>query len=447
MIEDQPRNHQPTNPPGLKTEKAPACRRGPSRGLQRGKTKYCVQDEGMDGAFRRQAFNASLCVQDGPSQPGRKRKLQHAHPDEYPGHGRTTPSPTAIPRPGHIAPRRPAADEVAPSEGRARVFVSRAVCALASLGIGTPASRELLRLMLHFLPAGALSSGRPWLPMGAAKLAALAGTSERTLARRVAELRALGLLARHLDQWNHPARAEDGSRCGYDLGPLVERAAELNAALDRLFEDQAQARREARRSASLKAAQAAASGVPILPRWTGGDDAHVTPIQTTNPDPKRSEVNSSGEEGSRSAAITPTMRSDARSRGGASPPEGPPGPRRAARLLAALSPDYAMLLRGLARDPEKPDEGDLLAAADHLARHLGVPRAAWARVAPNHDRTSLAALVVLGQAQDAGAFRSSRVAWVTAMLRRPGVDPWPSVHRALAQKAQGVAAKPNRFLN
>ena len=106
-----------------------------------------------------------------------------------------------------------------------------------------------------------------------------------------------------------------------------------------------------------------------------------------------------------------------------------------------------MLLRGLARNPERPDEGDLLAAADHLARHLGVPRVAWARVAPNHDRTSLAALVVLAQAQDTGAFRSSRVAWVTAMLRRPGVDPWPSVHRALAQKAQGVAAKPNRFLN
>ena len=106
-----------------------------------------------------------------------------------------------------------------------------------------------------------------------------------------------------------------------------------------------------------------------------------------------------------------------------------------------------MLLRGVARDPDKPTEGDLLAAADHLARHLGVPRTAWAGVAPGHDRLSLAAVVVLGQAQDQGAFRSSRVAWVTAMLRRPGVDPWPSVHRALAQKAQGLAAKPNRFLH
>ena len=94
------------------------------------------------------------------------------------------------------------------------MFVGRAVLALATLGIGTPASRELLRVMLQFLPAGALVSGRPWLPMGAAKLAAIAGITERTLARRMAELRALGLLERHLDQWNHPARAEDGSRCG-----------------------------------------------------------------------------------------------------------------------------------------------------------------------------------------------------------------------------------------
>lgn len=373
--------------------------------------------------------------------------MQHAYPDD-PGQGRTTPSTTAIPRPRRIAPGHPAADEAAPSEGRARVFVGRAVCALASLGIGTPASRELLRLMLHFLPAAALSSGRPWLPMGAAKLAALAGTSERTLARRVAELRTLGLLARHLDQWNHPARAEDGSRCGYDLGPLVQRAAELNAALDRLFEDQAQARCEARRSASLEAAQTTAPRVSILTEQTGGDDVDVTPIQTTDPDPKGSEVNSSGEEVVRPAPSTPALPRTVRGNGGeARQPEGAPGPRRAARLLATLSPDYAMLLRGLARDPEKPSEGDMLTAADHLARHLGVPRAAWARVAPNHDRTSLAALVVLAQAQDAGAFRSSRVAWVTAMLRRPGVDPWPSVHRALAQKGQGLAAKPNRFLN
>lgn len=131
----------------------------------------------------------------------------------------------------------------------------------------------------------------------------------------------------------------------------------------------------------------------------------------------------------------------------ASRTEGAPGPRRAGRLLAALSPDFAMLLRGVARNPDKPSEGELLAAADHLAQHLGLPRTAWAGVSPGHDRTSLAAIVVLGQAQDAGAFRSSRVAWVTAMLRRPGVDPWPSVHRALAQKAQGLAAKPNRFLH
>ncbi len=401
----------------------------------------------MDGAFRRQAFNAPLRAQNGPSQPGRKRKLQHAYPDD-PGHGQATPSTSHTPRPKRSVPNRPAPDGTAPSEGRARVFVGRAVCALASLGIGTPSSRELLRLMLHFLPPGALSGGRPWLPMGAAKLAAIAGISERTLARRVAELRALGLLARHLDQWNHPARAEDGSRCGYDLGPLVERAAELNAALDRLFEDHASVRREARRSASLEAAQAAASTVLALPRKTGGDDVAVTPIQTTNPDPKGSEVNGFGEEVIRPAPATlAPYRTGRGNTGEASQPEGAPGPRRAARLLAALSPDYAMLLRGLARDPEKPSESDLLTAADHLARHLGVPRAAWARVAPNHDRTSLAALVVLAQAQDAGAFRSSRVAWVTAMLRRPGVDPWPSVHRALAQKGQGLAAKPNRFLN
>jgi predicted pyridoxine 5'-phosphate oxidase superfamily flavin-nucleotide-binding protein len=76
-----------------------------------------------------------------------------------------------------------------------------------------------------------------------------------------------------------------------------------------------------------------------------------------------------------------------------------------------------------------------------------MPQTAWAGVASSHDRLSLTAVVVLAQAQDEGAFRSSRVAWVTAMLRRPGVDPWPSVHRALAQKAQGLSAKPNRFLH
>ena len=379
--------------------------------------------------------------------------MEHAHLRPGPGRAPTPPHPAAPPARG--APGRAAAGDGPPpgeSEGRARVFVDRAITALAHLGLGTPASRELLGIMLRFLPRAALVSGRPWLPMGAGKLAAIAGISERSLARRVAELRALGLLERHLDRWNHPARAEDGSRCGYDLSPLVARAAELNAALDRLFDDHARARREARRSASLEAASTKREGAtsPPLPvtRKTGGADADVTPIQTTLPDPIGSEVNSLGEGAVGVVGTAPSPHASTGGDGGeASQEGGAPSPRRAARLLAALSPDFAMLLRGLARDPEKPGEGDLLAAADHLARHLGVPRTAWAQVAPRHDRLALAAVVVLGQAQDASAFRSSRVAWVTAMLRRPGVDPWPSVHRALAQKAQGLAPRPNRFLH
>ena len=389
---------------------------------------------------------------DGPStHPGRKyRPLEHAH--SHPGHGRTLPL-SALHSGRGVARRDQAGDPLAgESEGRARVFVDRAVTALAHVGIGTPATRELLGIMLRFLPRAALTSGRPWLPMGAAKLAAIAGISERTLARRVAELRGLGLLERHLDRWNHPARAADGSRCGYDLGPLVARAAELNAALDQLFKDRTGARCEARRSASLEAVQrcsgTAVSAASSPTKMTGGDVTGVTPIQTTIPDPLGSAVNSIGEEVGLPENGRPTADDSARAgMRGACRAEAAPGPRRAARLLSALSPDFAMLLRGLARDPERPAEGDLLTAADHLARHLGVPRAAWAQAAPNHDRTTLAAVVVLGQAQHESAFRASRVAWVVAMLRRPEADPWPTVHRALAQKAQGLVAKPNRFLN
>ncbi|WP_159351028.1 helix-turn-helix domain-containing protein [Roseomonas harenae] len=378
--------------------------------------------------------------------------MDHAYPQ--PGRDRATPPPLPSPRParGSLGHTSASAPSIGDSEGRARVFVNRAITALGTLRTGTPASRELLRVMLQFLPAGALTSGRAWLPMGAAKLAAIAGITERSLARRVAELRALELLDRHLDRWNHPARAADGSRCGYDLAPLVERAAELNAALDRLFEDGTRARREARRSASLEVAERVREVAPLpfssRTQKTGGGDADVTPIQTTNPDPIGSSVNSLGEDAVQRAHQPLTTH--AQSEGNkevASRAEGAPGPRRAGRLLSALSPDFAMLLRGVARDPDKPTEGDLLAAADYLAQHLGVPRMAWAGVAPAHDRLSLAAVVVLGQAQDESAFRSSRVAWVTAMLRRPGVNPWLSVHRALAQKARGLPAKPNRFLH
>lgn len=380
--------------------------------------------------------------------------MDHAYP--LPGRSRA-PSPSLPPprlsRNDTGRPRAGDADPAAPSEGEARVFVGRAVDAMATLGIGSAHLRELLRLMLRFLPGQALVSGRPWLPMGAGKLARLAGITERTLARRVAELRALGLLDRHLDRWNHPARAADGSRCGYDLGPLVEKAAELNAALDRFFVDDTRARREARRSTSRETAERARAAAPspalILTRKTGGADADVTPINTIHPDPIGSLVNSLGEGGVGLAGESQTTHAepDGSQAAGVSRVEGAPGPRRAGRLLAALSPDFAMLLRGVARNPDKPSEGELLATADHLARHLGLPRTAWAGVSPGHNRVSLAAIVVLGQAQDAGAFRTSRVAWVTAMLRRPGVDPWPSVHRAIAQKAQGIAAKPNRFLH
>lgn len=379
--------------------------------------------------------------------------MNHAYP--LPGRGRAPSPPLPSPRLSRAdggRPRAGDADTALPSEGEARVFVFRAIGAMATLGIGSAPLRELLGLMLRFLPQGALVGGRPWLPMGAGKLARLAGITERTLARRVAELRALGLLDRHLDRWNHPARAADGSRCGYDLGPLVEKAAELNLALDRFFADDSRARRDARRSASREAAERARAAAPssclILTRKTGGGDAGVTPINTIHPNPTGFLVNSLGE-GAVALPEQPSPthpRPDTRQEG-ASRAEGAPGPRRAGRLLAALSPDFAMLLRGVARTPDNPSEGELLAAADHLARHLGLPRTAWAGVSPGHDRTSLAAIVVLGQAQDEGAFRSSRVAWVTAMLRRPGVDPWPSVHRALAQKAQGIAAKPNRFLH
>lgn len=75
------------------------------------------------------------------------------------------------------------------------------------------------------------------------------------------------------------------------------------------------------------------------------------------------------------------------------------------------------------------------------------PRAAWARVAPRPDRVALAALVVLTHDQHPDAFRRSRVAWLAAMLARTGVDPWPSVHRALAQKERGLEPRPERFFH
>jgi len=84
-----------------------------------------------------------------------------------------------------------------------------------------------------------------------------------------------------LGRWNHPAIALDGSRCGYDLAPLVEKAAELNAELDRFFDDYKLARHEARRSPSRERAEqarAVARRSPlILTKKTGEPDSGVTP--------------------------------------------------------------------------------------------------------------------------------------------------------------------------
>jgi len=94
-----------------------------------------------------------------------------------------------------------------------------------------------------------------------------------------------------------------------------------------------------------------------------------------------------------------------------------PGPRVAGRLLTALSPEFAHLLHGLARHADKPSEDEILTAAKHLAQHLGIPQTAWAGVRSGSKRVSLAAVVVLGHAQDDEAFRTSRLAWLRAMLR------------------------------
>jgi len=372
------------------------------------------------------------------------------------GHGRASSPLRATSRSGSgvYRPTRPVeTDPPAPSEGEARVFVARAIAAMATLGIGSADLRELLSLMLHFLPQQALVSGRPWLPMGAGKLAGLAGITKRTLASRVARLRKLGLLKRHLDGYNHPARAADGSRCGYDLTPLVERAAELNAGLDDFFADHKIARSEARRSASHEADERvrAASPRPVLTltRRTGGADGGVTPIKTIHPDSTESSVTGTGKDDVRLTEGSPTTHAEPN----AEPawmstvqPKAMPSPQLAGRLLARLSPEFDYLLRGQTSNLHRAREGQFLAAAVDLARHLGVPQSVWASVPPGRDRVSLAAIVVLGQAQDAEAFRTSRVAWVTAMLRRPDMNPWPSVYRALVQKERGLPAKPNHFL-
>ena len=71
---------------------------------------------------------------------GKHDPLEHAHLRPGPGRAPTPPHPAAPPARG--APGRAAAGDGPPpgeSEGRARVFVDRAITALAHLGLGTPA--------------------------------------------------------------------------------------------------------------------------------------------------------------------------------------------------------------------------------------------------------------------------------------------------------------------
>ena len=100
----------------------------------------------------------------------------------------------------------------------------------AELGI-TYRQVEVLRALLTFHPSRDLGEGQPVVfPSNATLAARLGGMPESTLRRHLARLVTVGLVARH----DSPNRKRYAHRCGmvfgFDLSPLIQRRAEIEAA-------------------------------------------------------------------------------------------------------------------------------------------------------------------------------------------------------------------------
>jgi hypothetical protein len=273
----------------------------------------------------------------------------------------------------------------------------------------TLAESKILAVLCHFTNTSQLRLGMPFAWCSTGYLAQVLGTDRRQVQRVTAKLEEKWFLIRHYDEDGHRAK-----QAGFDLRPLARRL----EAIDTRIADIESERRKRREVKTLYRKQPSEDEA-TKPR---GGDIHTATYETETE--KRSRYVAAAVKDSRVArhasSIVPPPATDA----------------EALHRLRMISSVLDSAARHIIGRSLQPTQDQTFALAEHMRRHLGVGRNAFAHA--HHATTPMEILAVLTFASSPPSLQASPIrnpaAWCAQVLRSDLDAPalWSRIHAITA---------------